>query len=330
MLTADNTYAGGTTISAGTLQLGNGGGTGSVAGPISNAGTLVVDRNNNVVLAGPIRGSGKLVQQGVGDTFLTGDNTYSGGTVISAGTLRLGAGGTTGSVTGDILNNSRLVIERSNEVLMTGLISGTGQLVQEGAGQTVLSGNNAYAGPTLVNFGSLYINGDQTAATGQTFVLPTATLGGTGIVGGDALVAGTLAPGDTTGAPGTLTINGSLTLGNAAKLAYNFGQAGVVGGPLNDLTIVKGNLVLDGTLNVATPPGGSFDPGVYRVISYDGALTNNGLAIGTIPSPSFSVQTAVAKQVNLVNTAGLNLNSGTARPWRQEQRHGRRWRRPVA
>ena len=86
MLTADNTYAGGTTISAGTLQLGNGGGTGSVAGPISNAGTLVVDRNNNVVLAGPIRGSGKLVQQGVGDTFLTGDNTYSGGTVISAGT----------------------------------------------------------------------------------------------------------------------------------------------------------------------------------------------------------------------------------------------------
>ena len=308
VLTADNTYAGGTTISAGTLQLGNGGGTGSVAGPISNAGTLVVDRNNNVVLAGPIRGSGKLVQQGVGDTFLTGDNTYSGGTVISAGTLRLGAGGTTGSVTGDILNNSRLVIERSNEVLMTGLISGTGQLVQEGAGQTVLSGNNAYAGPTLVNFGSLYINGDQTAATGQTFVLPTATLGGTGIVGGDALVAGTLAPGDTTGAPGTLTINGSLTLGNAAKLAYNFGQAGVVGGPLNDLTIVKGNLVLDGTLNVATPPGGSFDPGVYRVISYDGALTNNGLAIGTIPSPSFSVQTAVAKQVNLVNTAGLNLN----------------------
>ena len=59
----------------------------------------------------------------------------------------------------------------------------------------------------------------------------------------------------------------------------------MVGGPLNDLTIVKGNLVLDGTLNVATPPGGSFDPGVYRVISYDGALTNNGLAIGTIPSP---------------------------------------------
>ncbi|WZB75776.1 hypothetical protein WJ972_06365 [Achromobacter insuavis] len=67
-------------------------------------------------------------------------------------------------------------------------------------------------------------------------------------------------PGDTTGAPGTLTINGDLTLGNTATLSYNFGQAGTVGGPLNDLTIVKGNLTLDGTLNVATPPGGSFDP----------------------------------------------------------------------
>ena len=165
VLTADNTYAGGTTISAGTLQLGNGGGQRRPARSRTPARWSWTA--THVVLAGPIRGSGKLVQQGVGDTFLTGDNTYSGGTVISAGTLRLGAGGTTGSVTGDILNNSRLVIERSNEVLMTGLISGTGQLVQEGAGQTVLSGNNAYAGPTLVNFGSLYINGDQTAATGR-------------------------------------------------------------------------------------------------------------------------------------------------------------------
>ena len=307
VLTADNTYAGGTTISAGTLQLGNGGGTGSVAGPISNAGTLVVDRNNNVVLAGPIRGSGKLVQQGVGDTFLTGDNTYSGGTVISAGTLRLRR------------RHHRLGDWRHSQQLETG-----DRAQQRGADDRPDLGHwpvgargrrpdgaqrqQRLCGPDAGEFRILYINGDQTAATGQTFVLPTATLGGTGIVGGDALVAGTLAPGDTTGAPGTLTINGSLTLGNAAKLAYNFGQAGVVGGPLNDLTIVKGNLVLDGTLNVATPPGGSFDPGVYRVISYDGALTNNGLAIGTIPSPSFSVQTAVAKQVNLVNTAGLNLN----------------------
>ena len=60
--------------------------------------------------------------------------------------------------------------------------------------------------------------------------------------------------------------------------------------------------MLDGTLNVTTTVGGSFDPGVYRVISYAGSLTDNGLEIGTIPSPDFFVQTAVANQVNLVNT----------------------------
>ena len=69
-----------------------------------------------------------------------------------------------------------------------------------------------------------------------------------------------------------------------------------------------GDLTLDGTLNVTTTPGGSFDPGVYRVFDYGGTLTDNGLAIGTIPSPDFFVQTSVAQQVNLVNTTGLTLN----------------------
>src|SRR3546814_17014042 len=48
---------------------------------------------------------------------------------------------------------------------------------------------------------------------------------------------------------------------------------------------------------------------LYRVISYAGALTDNGLALGTMPVGSTPfVQTAIANQVNLVNTAGLTLN----------------------
>src|SRR3546814_3164242 len=55
--------------------------------------------------------------------------------------------------------------------------------------------------------------------------------------------------------------------------------------------------------------GGSFDAGLYRVINYDGALTDNGLALGTMPPGSdVFVQTSIANQVNLVNTAGLTLN----------------------
>ena len=62
--------------------------------------------------------------------------------------------------------------------------------------------------------------------------------------------------------------------------------------------------------------GGTFGPGVYRVFSYNGALTNNGLSVGSIPSTNYFVQTAIANQVNLVNTEGLTLNywDGAAGP----------------
>src|SRR3546814_609454 len=92
-------------------------------------------------------------------------------------------------------------------------------------------------------------------------------------------------------------------------LDLEFGQANVFGGPLNDLIDVQGNLTLDGTVDVTVTTGGSFDAGLYRVINYDGALTDNGLALGTMPPGSdVFVQTSIANQVNLVNTAGLTLN----------------------
>ncbi|HWK42654.1 MAG TPA: autotransporter outer membrane beta-barrel domain-containing protein, partial [Croceibacterium sp.] len=54
---------------------------------------------------------------------------------------------------------------------------------------------------------------------------------------------------------------------------------------------------------------GAFDAGVYRVFDYGGTLTDNGLALGTMPVGSNTiVQTSVAGQVNLVNSAGLTLN----------------------
>ena len=82
----------------------------------------------------------------------------------------------------------------------------------------------------------------------------------------------------------------------------------MVGGPFNDLTNVGGNLALGGTLNVQTSAGGSFDPGVYRVINYAGSRSG-ALALGTVPSPgNYFIQTSVDKQVNLVNTNGLTLN----------------------
>ena len=114
------------------------------------------------------------------------------------------------------------------------------------------------------------MNGDQTAAAGDTTAGAGTTLGGTGTIGGNVTILddATLSPGDAGAAPGTLSIAGDLTLGSGSRLAYSFGQANVVGGALNDLTEVAGDLTLDGTLDVVTSAGGSFDPGIYRVISY--------------------------------------------------------------
>ncbi|MER8373456.1 autotransporter-associated beta strand repeat-containing protein [Mesorhizobium sp. M1406] len=307
VLMADETYTGGTTISAGTLQLGNGGTSGSLIGNVLDNAALAFDRSDTLVYGGVISGTGTVNQIGTGTTIFTGANTYTGGTTISAGTLQLGNGGTSGSLIGDVLDNATLAFDRSDTYTFAGLISGTGAVEQIGGGVTILTGNNSYTGATNVREGTLIVDGDQSAATGTTTVEAGGVLGGIGTVGGDVAVldGGALNPGDVGATPQTLTINGDLTLGAAATLNYNFGQANVVGGAFNDLTVVHGDLVLDGQLNVAQTPGGNFGPGIYRIISYDGTLTDNGLSESL---PDYVVQTSIAGQVNLLDISAMTLN----------------------
>ncbi len=310
ILTGAGTYGGGTTISAGTLQLGDGGTSGTITGDIVNNATLAVNRSDALTLGGVISGTGMFSQIGTGTTALTAENTYVGGTTISAGTLQLGDGGASGSVAGNVVNDGTLAFNRSDAYTFAGVISGGGAVRQAGGGTTILTGGNTYSGATTIETGSLLIDGDQSGATGLTSVQNGGALGGSGLIGGNVVVAdgGVIAPGGPGDAPGMLTINGDLALGGGSILSFDFGQAGVVGGPLNDLLVVGGDLILDGTLNIAASAGGSFDPGLYRVIDYAGTLTDLGLNVGTIPSPDFFVQTSIANQVNLLNTAGLVLN----------------------
>ena len=172
----------------------------------------------------------------------------------------------------------------------------------------MLSGTGTYAGATNIGAGMLLVNGDYSGATAATTVAAGASLGGTGTIGGDVTLAdGTILSPGAAGA-GTLTINGDLSLTSGSRLAFEFGQANTAGGALNDLVNVGGDLILDGTIDVTVPAGGAFDVGVYRVFNHAGALTNNGLTLGTLPAGSdVDVQTSIAGQVNLVNSAGLTL-----------------------
>ncbi|MBZ9849786.1 autotransporter outer membrane beta-barrel domain-containing protein [Mesorhizobium sp. CA14] len=87
-LTGANTYTGGTTIMDGTLQIGDGGTAGSIAGNIVNNGTLSFNRSDAYTFAGEISGSGIIRQLGDGRTTLTGNSAgFTGATTIAAGTL---------------------------------------------------------------------------------------------------------------------------------------------------------------------------------------------------------------------------------------------------
>jgi autotransporter-associated beta strand protein len=169
-LTGPNAYTGGTTISGGTLQLGNGGATGGIPGNVSDNRTLAFNRSDTVTFAGLISGSGNLNQIGSGTTILTANNTYPGGTIISAGTLQLGNGGTMGALVGNVTDNGSLVFDRSNSITFNGKISGSGNFIQSGSGTTIIGGTNTYSGGTIINNGTLLVNSAQALGLGDVTV----------------------------------------------------------------------------------------------------------------------------------------------------------------
>ena len=78
---------------------------------------------DDVVYGGVISDVGSLVKLGDGTLALTGASTFTGGTTVSGGTLRIGNGGTTGSIGGNVVNNGVLAFHRSNALTFTGAIS---------------------------------------------------------------------------------------------------------------------------------------------------------------------------------------------------------------
>ncbi|MDR7949477.1 autotransporter-associated beta strand repeat-containing protein, partial [Achromobacter aegrifaciens] len=284
ILTANNTYTGGTAITAGTLQLGNGGSTGAIVGNVANDGALVFNRSNTLALAGQISGSGSVSQIGTGTTVLTGDNTYTGGTTISAGTLQLGNGGGSGAILGNVTNNGTLAFNRSDTVAFPGLISGSGAVNQIGAGTTILTADNTYTGGTTISAGTLQLGngGTSGAILGnvvdngalafnrsdvQTFA---GQISGSGVVnqigtgttiltanntyiGGTAISAGTLQLGNggTTGAIlGDVVNNGALTF-NRSDVQTFVGQISG-GGVVNQIGTGTTILTADNTYTGGT------------------------------------------------------------------------------
>jgi autotransporter-associated beta strand protein len=266
ILTGTNTYGGGTTLSAGTLQLGNGGTTGSITGNIIDNGILAFNRSNVLSFGGAISGTGSVQQNGTGTTVLTGNNTYTGGTTINAGTLQLGNGGTSGSIVGNVIDNGALIFNRSNTVTFGGVISGTGSVQQNGTGTTVLVMDNTYSGATTVNGGSLIVDGS--IASAQTLVNSGGFLGGHGTIGGNVVNSGTVGQ---LNSPGTLTVTGNYTQNPGGTLQI---QIAGLGTGQHDLLAVNGHATLAGDLQLVRRGGFNLSPGDQIVF----LTANNGVS----------------------------------------------------
>jgi autotransporter-associated beta strand protein len=286
-----------------------------VGGTFANPFELVSDgpinpNANAVELSGVVSGTTPFVKIGAGTLTLSGANTYTSPTTVSVGTLRIGNGGTSGTLgTGDVTNNASLSFNRSDSSTVSNVISGTGTVVQAGTGTTVLTGVNTFTGPLVVNAGTLAIGSTGSIATTTVtvnsggvldvsapfgFTIPvgtTLTVGRTGSAATDVVgsltVAGTLSVGGT-GTARTASFGNDLTL-NAAQVNFDLSNATTVGGGVNDLVRIAGNLSLTGTTGInINQTNGALASGTYTLFQYVGTLTGttanlqlNGLSSGT-------------------------------------------------
>ena len=297
-LSGRNSYAGGTTITTGTI-IGN---SLSLTGNIIDNAFLTFDQSTDAVFAGRISGSGALTKQGSGSLTLSGENNYQGGTTISAGILI----GNTQSLTGNIVDNATLIFDQSNTGTFAGNISGSGSVQSRGQGNLTLSGVNTYSGGTTISAGTLI--GNTQSLTGN--IVDNATL----IF--DQSTTGTFA-GNISGV-GSVQSRGQASLTLAGVNNYTGGTTISAGTLIGNTQSLTGNLIDNAALIFDQSINGTFAGSISGSGSLQsrgqGSLTllgTNNYRGGTLISGGSLVGNTQSLTGNIVNNASLIFDQAT-------------------
>ena len=343
-VTNSNSYTGGTNISSGTLNVGNGGNSGSIgSGDIVVNGALIYSRSDSVTTLSTISGSGSVTQQGPGLMTLAGINAYTGPTNVSGGTLQIGNGdsATLASSIVNLSNSGVIAFNHSTTVNYGGAITGVGSVIKAGPGTLTLSGVNTYSNGTVVNAGTLVLTGTNTytgpaTVNGGTLSANSPLAGPATVNGGNLYVNSSLA--------GTAAVNGGVLGGSGSATAVSVAAGGIEGGEngIGTLTLTSlaysgsGTFVTNGYANYAASTGvaplkvtasGGLNPGAgpvtinlggpiavssgtYNLIQYSGAIGGSGSSAFTLgTAPNISGRSALTYSlVNNPGSIGVNVS----------------------
>ena len=345
-LSGIHTYTGATTISSGRIAL-SGNGSLAIDSPVILSGTdsifdiaeangarsigsidgvegsqvflgdnsLTVGDSNQTIYEGVISGTGAFIKQGSGRLILTGPNTYSGGTLVSAGFLQ----GNTNSLQRNILNNASVVFDQAYTGTYEGILSGTGAVEKRNTGTVVFTGANTYSGGTMVTLGTLALSGSGSILPTGTVIINVGNLDISDITAssqtiGDLIGGGHIFLGEKTLI--TATENNTSYVG-IIKGAGSFSKQG--NGTLSlsgantysgGTTIHAGTLALSGSGKLSPTGAITIDAGVFDISNSTDSLQNIGDLSGVGGEILLGNKTLVQEAFNHTSYAGVIKGSG--------------------
>jgi len=298
----------------------------SVVANVTNGGyNLTLAGSGSTTIGGVLSGSGTLINAGTGTNTLANANTYSGGTVLNAGTLAISNNAALGTGAVSFASNSTIQALGNLNVINaysiatnvtgtfdvgaftltnSGIISGSGGITFTGVGTLTLSGVNTYSGNTILNGGTLQLNNVSADGTGTVSFASNATV---------LYIASQLE----TNAYSIAT-NVTANLGVASGL--NVTNAGIIDGAGALIKTNTGNLVLSG---VNTFSGGvTVGQGTITLgnVAALGSISNDVTNNGTLNLNGYSITNDIlfgagvitnSSSTNSILTIGAANGTGT-------------------